>query len=120
MIRQIKFNDGHIYGLIESATSYIITTDDLIHGIYKTDDVAELETESVWSGPDEKGMRQYKGYKTENFTLAQLREKAQTVSVSDFVNYWGIKDRIRRNYGLLLKSMREIGLDTKTMPKWGD
>ena len=46
------------------------------------------------------------------------KEQAAPVRVCDFGHYWGIKNRVERNYKALLESMREIGADVSTMPKW--
>lgn len=116
---------GSKYGLfVGKDGQYIISHDDVVHALYKSGEKANLIVKSGFSK-----MESGKSYSFAEldemderrlFSLEELLGIASEVDVWDFVDYWGIKDRIHRNYNLLLKSMREIGASTKNMPKWGE
>lgn len=101
--------EDRTYGLIVGKTGYIVTENDLCHSICKTDEKVELVTRL-----NENHQREY-----EEYTLAQLQDVAEPVEWKDFVHYWGIKERVRRNYSLLQDSLKQIGIDA-VLPKWGE
>lgn len=108
MIKRIKVGERE-YGFAEGPSGFIVSNDECIHSVYGLDESAELNVGPVFEV-------QY-----EPFTLQQLRDRCSVnpLSMFEWVHYWGIKQRMAGNYALLLKSMREIGLNTKNMPKWG-
>ena len=104
--------EGRRYGIIEGENGYIVTEDDFVHGVwYDKSELCTLRSgysdESVWR----------------KMTLQQMLDASTEVKLGiqdyEFGHYWGIKDRVARNYHGLLRSMREIGADTSKMPKWG-
>lgn len=116
-----KFNvDEVVYLLIEGPDSFIISSDDLIHAIYKPSDIVTLEGDMQFSDPNSEGWATFTQCKVYTLSLTEIRSKAVEIAPRDVVHYWGIKDRIRRNYHLLLGSMKEIGVSISAMPKWGE
>ena len=108
MIKQIRPGDRE-YGFVSGPAGFIVSNDECIHSIYALDESADLNIGKAWEP-------EYK-----SFTLPELTALAgPDLSMFDWVHYWGIKQRMAGNYAGLLKSMREIGLDTKSMPKWGE
>lgn len=108
MIKQVRVGD-RTYGFVSGPAGFIVSNDECIHGVHGPDETADLNVGKAWE-PE---------YKT--FTMPELVALAgPDLSMREWVHYWGIKARMAANYALLLKSMREIGLDTKSMPKWGE
>lgn len=113
MLKHLKMDDlvqGDEYEIdlaaIENNGVFIFTENDFIHWIEK-EGLLQMNTISK------------KGF---NHRLIDLNEDeirarmGEVVNLSEWGHYWGIKDRVAHNYRLLLKSMREIGLNTDAMP----
>lgn len=90
--------DKTFLGLIEGERGFIVTEKDFCHGVFSFDET----------------------YLT--LTLPELKEICEPEPVdidgTRWGHYWGIKQRVKENYHGLLVSMREIGADTGSMPKW--
>lgn len=97
-----KITLGHrSYGFAVGPKGFIVSNNEFIHGIYELDQVAPLNTGKPFEP------------KYEQFTLADLSAAdSAPLSMREWGHYWGIKPRMAGNYALLLKSMREVGLDT--------
>lgn len=103
-----QFNAGQCrYGLIEGSEGYIVTETDFCHEALPLNKPVVLDT--------------VRNEQYQVFTLEEIRLLASPVtSFREWAHYWGIKDRIERNYRLLLNSMRDIGADVSQMPAWGE
>lgn len=104
-IRAFSF-DGRKYGIVFGESKFIVTNTEFIHAIYANNEDATLN-----SG--------YPNHREESFMVGDLYTlSTDDMNLASFGHYWGIKDRMARNYSLLLKSMKEIGVDTKDMPEF--
>jgi hypothetical protein len=110
-----QFKPGSVmFGFVAGPKGYIVTENDFCHQVRALSENIELRIGMPWEATDEQSTFQ-------TFTISEIREAAEPVSLlREWAHYWGIKTRIADNYRELLKSMREIGLDTKSMPKWGE
>jgi hypothetical protein len=119
----VDFGHGFRYGIIVGKTQFIVTETDFVHGMQSKLLTVLLPVEWDRSGdsaPDADGW-QLLPLKTVNktFALGELLALATETELRDFGHYWGIKDRVRTNYGMLLDSMKDIGADVSVMPEWG-
>lgn len=105
---------NYSYGFIEGPKGYIVTETDFCHQVRTLNENIEMRIRMPWEAADDLLAFQC-------FTLDQLRELAQPIPCyRKWAHYWGIKARIAGNYQEFLASMREIGLATGDMPKWGE
>jgi hypothetical protein len=104
-IKKVKLGEVE-YGVVFGEHQFIISDDECIHYLYDNDEAANMRT----------------GWKPryETFDLNELRKRATVMDLAQWVHYWGIKDRMARNYWMLRKSMKEIGVSDETMPAFGD
>lgn len=106
MINTIKELNGEPLGIIVALDGRVIVVEtDFIHHIQNPDD-------GIYIGDDESG--------AVYCTVSESKASLVPILISDFGHYWGINHRVRQNYSLLLKTMRELGIDTSAMPRWGD
>lgn len=97
----VETQDGH----------YIISENDFCHAVYEPDGLTE-PCVSNFSDVDHPVYGK--------FSLAQLRAApSEEIPFHIWAHYWGIKHRVEMNYYELIRSMREYGCDTSTMPEWG-
>lgn len=116
--------DGRKYGLFVGENGkYIISESDAVHAAFEKGEKATLavgfgmrkmETGRAYTFAEIDALEVH-----QEFTLAELLFNSEDVPVRKFIDYWGIKPRIARNYFLLLNSMREIGASVEGMPEWG-
>jgi len=101
-IRQFKAGN-YIYGLICTEKKYIIVDTDFCHYIYNNEDNVELDFFS-----------EVVSVSLEYLNFASFQIKDLTL----WGHYWGIKNRVRSNYNLLLETMQHYNIDVSEMPKW--
>ena len=107
------------FGLLAAEDGrFIITRNDFVHGLYKADEKADINLGGVQLVQENSSERI--GEIWEEFTLSQLQAIATPIpSLWEWAHYWGIKERVARNYRLLLASMRELSINMSDMPEWG-
>lgn len=112
--RLMQFTIGkRTYGFVEGPDGYIVTENDFCHFVRSLNENIELRAYAPW---EEKGAKTF-----EILTREQIRAMLLPIpSYREWVHYWGIKPRIASNYNDFKASMREIGLSTDHMPKFGD
>lgn len=98
-IEGINFSEKNL--VIRNGDRTIFVDDDACHHVY-----GSLDETVTKSG------------KTVRDVLA-CEPVGEVASIKEFLAHWGVKDRVRANYQLLFQSIRGIGLDTNTFPKWG-
>lgn len=112
--------EGHKYGIVVGKEKMIVTQDEFIHWVDSVGKSQELFCGLEWSAPDIEGKSKMVGEKYTVISFDEIKSMAMPLdSFKGWAHYWGIKDRIEYNYGLLLDSMKKIGVDISDMPKWG-
>lgn len=113
-LRQFKAGN-YRYGFIEGPLGYIVTENDFCHQVRSLNENIELRAYAPW----ECDGTELRGFQV--FTVAQIREIAAPIpSYREWAHYWGIKSRVGANYNDFLKSLLEVGVDARAMPKWGE
>lgn len=113
MIRHLKLDDltteeeyDPELAVIVGKKGVIVTNNEFIHWIEKE----ELIQVEVFE-------RNSFGSRLLDLNLSDvIQRQGEEVNLQEWGHYWGIKDRMARNYRTLLSSMREVGLKTDNMP----
>ena len=112
-LRQFKVG-SYTYGFIAGPCGYIVTEDDFCHQVRTLNENIELRSRFPWETNSDAPVFQ-------TLTLDQIREMVQPIpSFRMWAHYWGIKWRVAANYNFFLKSLLEIGVNPRALPKWGD
>lgn len=107
------------YALIEGENGYIVTDNECVHQRNFKDEPAAFD---VYKKPEKTndGMIVFATPVAYiNLTLPELRKliKEDIENPQDWIHYFGIKDRIKRNYALLKESIKTIGAK-ENLPIW--
>jgi hypothetical protein len=101
--------------LIEGKKGFIIAENDLVHSVFTGE---EEEIVLPVGKIDDILLDGYCGY-TITLTIKDIKKfLGEAVNLKKWVHYFGIKDRIYRNYKLFQESCEEIQANIK-FPEWG-
>ncbi len=98
--------------IVETDTKRIFIESDLCHWISEKSENYELEIHK-------KRLKENNtfGYYMDIITIDNFDEISEEIDITDFCEYWGIKDRVYRNLQVLKETFEELNINY-TFPEW--
>jgi hypothetical protein len=102
------------YAIIEGNDKYIVCESDCCHSIFSKKEIADKFF--IWKKEGENLFQDNIQFTFND--IGGLLESAEEKEFEDYIEYFGVKSRVRGNFNLLKDSVKEIGLQIE-FPQWG-